>query len=92
MLSVKNSGNISADSVVVSISCEDELLTILCDSVFLGSINSGNTLNNNNLRIQTSENTEFGHIFNIEVSIKYNDTIRKENIEIALNGQNCYLP
>lgn len=91
-LNLQNCGNITADSVSIKISCEDEFLSILNDSIFIERIQDHETIETQDLEIASANETPYGHIFHITTQIEYNDSIFDSELEIALKGQDCYPP
>ncbi len=91
-INLKNSGNLSANNLIIKLLCEDEFLNINSDSAFVEIISENEIVEINDFYISVSPETPYGHIFNFSAQINYNDTTVFEEFTIELKGQDCYAP
>lgn len=93
-ITLTNYGNVaSADSTKITLSCNDEFLTIDSAVEYYDSISAMCGMSTRNgFMVTISENVPDSHIFNISARIEYGDVIKEENIEITAIGPSCEVP
>lgn len=92
VIDLANYGDTQSDNIRLSLSCDDEFIYITSDTARIAPLQAFTTTRFSDFFIATSEDTPYGHVFEIKASIEYNDTLREESFIVSATGQDCYPP